>query len=235
MKDWRRVMVPILVLISFIIIASIRWYIMTERNKAAKAARAYGPIPVPQEGPTKIPATGFFYHPGHTWVYVHDDQMVSVGTTDFASHFAGNLAKVKLPKEGMRMHKGDPAWTLISRKRRRLDQTMPIDGKVVAVNSKLIEDPNLAQSSPFEHGWVLRVRPRHLMSNVQNLFSAESAQKWTSSILSRITAQLSPALGIVAQDGGEWSSAFGDRMTEEAWESIRDDLFGSKEAESLTS
>ncbi len=228
-------MVPILVLVSFILIASIRWYLMTERNKAAEAARAYGSIPIPEGSPTSKPASGFFFHPGHTWVFVHDDQMVSIGTTDFASHFAGDLAKVKLPKEGMRMHKGDPAWTLISKKRRRLDQTMPIEGKVVAVNSKLIEDPNLAQISPFEHGWVLRVRPRQLMSNVQNLFSAESAQKWTSSVRSRIAAQLSPALGIVAQDGGEWSNAFGDRLTDEAWDSIREDLFGSKEAEPITS
>ena len=228
-------MVPILVLVSFILIASIRWYLMTERNKAAEAARAYGPIPVPHDGPAKIPASDLFYHPGHTWVYVHDDQMVSVGTTDFASQFAGNLAKVKLPREGMRMQKGDPAWTLISKKRRRLDQTMPIEGKVIAVNSELIEDPNLAQSSPFEHGWILRVRPRHLMSNVQNLISAESAKKWTSSVRSRISAQLSPALGIVAQDGGEWSNAFGDRLTDEAWDSIREDLFGSKETAPITS
>jgi len=228
-------MVPILVLISFILIASIRWYLMTERNKAAEAARAYGPILVPQDGPTTVPDSGFFYHPGHTWVYVHDDQMVSIGTTDFASHFAGNLAKVKLPKEGVRMHQGDPAWTLISRKRRRLDQTMPIDGRVVAVNSKLIEDPNLARVSPFEHGWVLRVRPQQRMSNVQDLFCAESARKWTSSVRSRIAAQLSPALGMVAQDGGEWSSAFGDRLTDEAWESIRNDLFGSEETSTIVS
>lgn len=228
-------MVPILVLVTFILIASIRWYLMTERNKAAEVARAYGSIPIPEGGSTSKPDSGFFFHPGHTWVFVHDDQMVSIGTTDFASNFAGNLAKVKLPKEGMRMQKGDSAWTLISKKRRRLDQTMPIDGKVVAVNSKLIEDPNLAQSSPFEHGWVLRVRPRQLMSNVQNLFSAESAQKWTSSVRSRIAAQLSPALGIVAQDGGEWSGAFGDRLTDEAWESIRNDLFGSKETSPIAS
>ena len=50
---------------------------------------------------------------------------------------------------------GESAWTLVSSRDRRLKQTMPIDGKVVAVNQELIEDPDLANSSPYEKGWIL--------------------------------------------------------------------------------
>jgi hypothetical protein len=44
----------------------------------------------------------------------------------------------------------------------------------------------------------------------------------------RVTARLSP-LGAVAADGGEWAAAFGDRLDDATWETLRCELFPGAE------
>lgn len=221
------VMVPILVLATFVVIVLAQLFILSRRKKAAEVARAHSMIPIAEGVPPTLPLPNFLFHPGHTWVYVHDDNLVSVGATEFASNFAGHLASVNVPREGARLRQGESAWTLVSARDRRLKQTMPIDGKVVAVNRELLEDPDLANNSPYEKGWILRVRPRDLQSSIRNLLTEAAARAWIDATQAKITAQLSPALGAVAQDGGEWSSGFGDRLEDTDWETLRRDLFPS--------
>lgn len=223
-------MVPILVLATFIVIALGGWYLQKRREMIAEAARAHGPIPIPAGGTPGQPSADFLFHPGHTWVYVHDDGLVSVGATDFATNFAGQLSAVEMPGEGARLHQGDSAWTLVSAKDRRLDQVMPIEGKVLAVNSDLLENPELAQSSPYEEGWILRVRPRELKSSIRNLLSAEASRIWIDATRTKISALLSPALGALAHDGGQWIAGFGDRLEDSDWENLKQDLFSAAAA-----
>lgn len=218
-------MVPILVLATFVVIVLTQLVILALRKRAAEIARAHSMAPVTEGAPSSLPSSDFLFHPGHTWVFVHDDNLVSVGATRFASNFAGHLASVNVPREGARLRQGDSAWTLVSARDRRLRQTMPIDGKVVAVNQELLEDPDLANDSPYEKGWILRVRPRDLQNSIRNLLTEGAARAWIDATQSKITAQLSPALGAVAQDGGEWSSGFGDRLEDSDWDALRRDLF----------
>jgi glycine cleavage system H protein len=170
---------------------------------------------------------GFLFHPGHTWAHVHEDGLVSIGTTDFASNFTGNLAAIELPKEGRRIRQGERAWTLVAANDRRLRQTMPIDGRIIAVNDGLLKDPGLTQRSPYEEGWILRVRPRHLDESARNLLPETVAQGWIDAAQARITSVLSPAMGAVAYDGGEWVTGFGDQLSDPDWETLKRDLFPS--------
>jgi glycine cleavage system H protein len=218
-------MTPILVLATFVAIMLVQWSLQVRRKRAAAMARARSPIPLAEGIPGAQRLKDFLFHAGHTWVRVHDDGLASVGTTDFASNFTGQLSSIKLPREGARLHQGEPAWTLISSRDRRLKQVMPIEGKVLAVNSDLLEDPELAQRAPYESGWILRVRPRNLESSIQNLMPDTTARGWLDAVVASITAHLSPALGSLAQDGGEWATGFGDRLEEEDWQSLKDDLF----------
>ena len=171
-------MVPILVLATFVVIVLAQVVIVALRRRAAEIARAHSMAPVTEGAPSALPSSDFLFHPGHTWVYVHDDNLVSVGATQFASNFAGHLASVNVPREGARLRQGDSAWTLVSARDRQLRQTMPIDGKVVAVNRELLEDPDLANDSPYEKGWILRVRPRDLQNSIRNLLTEGAARAW---------------------------------------------------------
>lgn len=166
-----------------------------------------------------------WFHPGHTWVRPHGAEPVRVGATDFAANFVGSVKSVELPREGAQLRAGDPVWTLVSRGGRRLRQLMPVDGEIVAVNHALERRPGLAQQSPYDEGWIVQVRPRDLLRSLEGLLSGEPARRFLDETLRKVNERLRPALGAVAQDGAEWAPAFGERLGDLQWETLRVDLF----------
>ena len=105
------------------------------------------------------------------------------------------------------LEQGEAAWTLVAGGDRRLTQVMPIEGKVIAVNEKLRENPELLQESPYKSGWLLCVRPRRLQDTLTNLLHGKSADAWRTSTREDVVSRLAPAMGTVAHDGGEWVRA----------------------------
>jgi glycine cleavage system H protein len=206
-------MTILLVILMVTVLLLVDWYVTKRRQRITSAARA------------AQSAGELFLDSGHTWVRVHGNDLVSVGATDLASNFAGILSTVALPREGARLDKGDPAWALVSRKNRQLEQLMPIKGRVLAVNDSLHDNPDLTQRSPYEDGWILRVRPRDLERSLRDLLPFTAARSLIDEALSRITRRLSPNLGAVANDGGEWVRGFGERFEDAQWNVLRDELF----------
>ena len=218
-------MTPLLVLITFAAILGVELAVQHRRRTVALAARArdLGPA-VAGSFPAKLPPD-ILLHAGHTWVQTHNGDLASIGATDLAANFVGTVSSVALPKEGQRLRPGDSAWTLISTKNRRLKQAMPIDGKVLAVNRELLRHPGLVQRAPYESGWILRVKPRDLGKSRVNLFAGTAAGMWLEAARTAVMKRLTPALGAVAQDGGEWVTAFGDHLPDDVWRALERDLF----------
>jgi glycine cleavage system H lipoate-binding protein len=170
-------------------------------------------------------AGDLYFHPGHTWVRVSQDGLVSVGMSDFASNFAGSPRKVALPERGDRLRQGEPAWTVSSKGERELTQVMPVDGTVLAVNKDLHRDPDLVQQSPYGKGWILCAKPRHLPDALANLMHGTTAAAWMDSSRQTLLAHLATAMGTVAHDGGEWAAGFGDRLEDADWETVKREMF----------
>jgi glycine cleavage system H protein len=208
-------MVPILVLLTVVAFFVVEWQLDNRRAAALLHARA---TPFAREG-------DLFLHPGHTWVRPTSDGLVSIGASGFACNFAGSPQRIKLPRVGRRLHLGEPAWTLLSKRGRVLEQAMPIRGKVVAVNEALRIDPTLAQRSPYDAGWILRVRPGDLRGGLRNLLHGDAANAWREAVRSTATAELLPAMGMLAQDGGDWIVGFGDELDDESWSRTQKMLF----------
>jgi len=209
-------MVAALVVMTFVAFILLDYYLVQSRKKAVQTATASS-------------SGNLYFHPGQTWARVAPNGLVTVGVTEFASSFAGSLSRVKLPARGGRLEQGEPAWTLVSDRNRRLTQVMPVEGKVIAVNKKLREDPALLQESPYENGWLLCVRPRRLQDTLSNLLHGKSADAWKTSSREALVSRLAPALGTVAHDGGEWAAGFGDRLDDDDWEAVKADLFPDAE------
>jgi glycine cleavage system H lipoate-binding protein len=223
-------MVVLMVLLTIAAFLLLDWYLVRWRNRVhavspdSRTAYADAGVPVPS-------VADLFFHPGHTWVRVAPDGLLSIGVSDFAAHFAGKLADVELPREGTSLGQGEPAWTLVSKGRRRLPQVMPVEGKVLEVNRELLRDPQMLQRSPYVNGWVLKARARRLGESLRNLLHGRAAETWLDSSKSGITSRLSPALGALAQDGGQWVATFGDLLPDEEWEMLRKEHFPTDTAE----
>lgn len=214
-------MVVILVLLTIAAFFAIDWYARRRRASVPAAAEAYEPvrtIRIAEPAPLMI-------HPGHSWVRIAPDGVAAVGASTFASCFAGRLAAIEVPRVGALLRQGQPAWTLVSSRRRRLTQVMPVDGEVIEVNEELQRDPGLAQRASIGEGWILRVRPRGLPERFHNLFVDRLGSAWDDATRLRLNQVLSPALGARANDGGEWVPGFGDLLSDEDWEQLRHELF----------
>lgn len=213
-------MVIILVLLTIAAFFAIDWYVRRHAS-VPETPRAYEPVRTIR---TAEPAP-LLVHPGHSWVRIAPDGVAAVGASAFASCFAGRLAAIEVPRVGALLRQGQPAWTLVSSNRRRLTQVMPVDGEVVAVNEALEREPGLAQRDATGEGWILRVRPRGIPERLHNLFVDRLGSAWDDATRLRLNQVLSPSLGARANDGGEWVPGFGDLLSDEDWEQLKNELF----------
>jgi glycine cleavage system H protein len=220
--------VVLMVLLTFGVFLLVDWYRIHKRE-AAGVPVAGAAAPVSSGARSSLPATeALFFHPGHTWVRVAPEGQVAVGVSEFASNFVGRLKDVLVPREGQRLRQGETAWTLVSQRGRRLRQVMPVDGTVVAVNAELDGSPMLIQESPYEKGWLLRVKPDRLGESLSNLMHGLAAKTWLDSSRTAMSSRLGAGLGVLALDGGEWVPAFGDLLEDEDWKSLEAELFPSE-------
>lgn len=119
------------------------------------------------------------YTQSHEWLRVEDDGLVTVGITDHAQELLGDLVFVELPEVETEYVAGDECCVVESVKAAS-DVYMPISGEVVEINESLLDEPETINSSPYDSGWLFRLRPSddgfEEMEEFDELLDAESYQ-----------------------------------------------------------
>lgn len=98
------------------------------------------------------------YSKEHEWALSQDDGSVLIGITDFAQDELGEVIYVDLPKPGDRVTQNARMGEIESVKAFS-ELYSPVTGEVTAVNDDITTAPELVNSSPYEQGWMLRVKP----------------------------------------------------------------------------
>ncbi len=96
------------------------------------------------------------YTESHEWVRLIDD-IATIGITDFAQHELGEIVFLELPEAGVSVSASEPCGTIEAVKSAE-DLISPISGKVEEKNSDVEESPDIINKSPFDDGWLYRVR-----------------------------------------------------------------------------
>ncbi len=91
----------------------------------------------------------------HEWIDVEDD-IATVGITEYAQGQLGDIVFVELPETGARIEQGKDAAVVESVKAAS-DVYAPITGEITEVNPALEDDPALVNSSPEEDGWFFKM------------------------------------------------------------------------------
>lgn len=118
-------------------------------------------------------------HEEHTWVKVVDDEGV-IGITDYAQQQLGKVIYVELPEEGDELAAGEEFGQIESTKATS-DLIAPVSGEVLAINDALDDDPSVINDSPYEDGWMLRVKLSD-ESELNDLLSQEEYEEMTSQL-----------------------------------------------------
>ena len=125
-----------------------------------------------------------YYHKEHFWARVEGDT-VTVGTSDFAQKLAGQIVYVELPPIGKAVEQGKPCGSMESGKWVGRVYA-PVSGKVEAVNSELEDSPELINDSPYEKGWIFKIKASALQDDLKNLMKGESLQSFIKSEIERV-------------------------------------------------
>lgn len=115
-----------------------------------------------------------YYTESHEWVRIEGD-IATVGITDFAQHELGDIVFVELPEVGMKVSSGEPCGSIEAVKAVE-DMISPLSGKIVERNTDLEDSPDLMNKSPYEDGWLMKIRISD-KEELDNLLSAIEYKK----------------------------------------------------------
>ncbi len=180
---------------------------------AAVAARAARAAPV---GWFQVPE-GVHLHPGHTWARVERDGTVTVGADDFAHKLVGP-ALATVPALGAEVAQGEPAFT-IGDGETYVPMLSPVDGRVTAVNAAAQERAD-GIADPYGTGWLFKVKPTRLPSNLHQLLSGGAARRFLDAAGEALSMRLTPELGAVLQDGGAPVHGTAREIAGEGWDAV---------------
>ena len=117
------------------------------------------------------------YTKTHEWVKKVNSKEVIMGITDFAQQQLKDIVFVELPSVGKELKMGTPCAVVESVKA-AYDIYAPVSGKVLKINQKIQEKPQLVNEDPYGEGWFLYIE----ISNPNELSSLLSPdQYWAAS------------------------------------------------------
>ncbi|MBN1958204.1 MAG: glycine cleavage system protein GcvH [Desulfuromonadales bacterium] len=96
------------------------------------------------------------YTEEHEWVLVEDD-VATIGITDFAQEQLGDVVFVELPEVGDRFDVGK-SFGVVESVKAVSDVYAPVSGEVVEINEELPDEPEILNNSPYEDGWMVKIR-----------------------------------------------------------------------------
>lgn len=97
------------------------------------------------------------YTNDHEYVRKGDDNVVTVGITDFAQGELGDVVFINLPKVGESLT-AQQTFGTIEAVKAVADLFAPMAGEVVEVNQALDADPAVVNSDPYGAGWMIRLK-----------------------------------------------------------------------------
>lgn len=96
------------------------------------------------------------YTKEHEWLRVEGD-LVVVGITEHAATALGDVVFVELPEVETMVAEGDEVVVIESVKAAS-DILAPLDGEIVEVNEKLVDNPALVNEDPTGAAWFFKIR-----------------------------------------------------------------------------
>ncbi len=95
------------------------------------------------------------YTQTHEWVSLAG-KIATVGITDHAQKEISDVVFVEFPKIGQSLKQKESAMVIESVKA-AFDIYAPVSGKVLKINDKLKDRPELINRSPYEEGWLFQL------------------------------------------------------------------------------
>ena len=96
------------------------------------------------------------YNHDHDWARVEDGEAL-LGISWFAVDSLGELVHFEPPDIGSNVAK-DESYGEVESVKAVSDLISPLSGEVLAVNQKVLDEPETVNADPYGEGWLIRIR-----------------------------------------------------------------------------
>jgi glycine cleavage system H protein len=115
------------------------------------------------------------YAKSHEWLKLSSDATALVGITDYAQNSLGDITYVQLPKVGATLKAGE-TFGVVESVKAASDLYSPVAGTVLEVNRALDSAPETLNQSPYEGGWILKIKLSDPATAAEALLDAKAYQ-----------------------------------------------------------
>jgi glycine cleavage system H protein len=125
-----------------------------------------------------MPSSQLRFTREHEWVKLVEEvaegipPLAIVGISNFAQEQLGDIVSVELPKKGTKAARME-AIAIIDSVKASSDIYSPLTGEVIETNEELLERPELINQSPYDLGWVVKIKPDNLSAEINEMMSPE--------------------------------------------------------------
>ncbi len=116
------------------------------------------------------------YAKSHEWVKLAGDGTALVGITDYAQNSLGDITYVQLPKIGATFAVG-ATFGVVESVKAASDLYAPVACTVLDVNKVLDATPETVNQSPYEGGWIMKVKLTDPANGAGALLDAAAYEK----------------------------------------------------------
>jgi glycine cleavage system H protein len=114
------------------------------------------------------------YTKDHEWIKVEGNSGI-IGITEFAQGELGDIVYVDIDPDIAEIISGQSFGTIEAVKTVS-DLYAPVDGKVVSLNERLKDEPQLINSDPYGDGWIIKVELSN-PAQIDELLTASAYQE----------------------------------------------------------
>jgi glycine cleavage system H protein len=115
----------------------------------------------------------------HEWIKIKDGVAI-IGISDFAQEQLGDIVSIELPKAGGVFRQGQ-TMAIVDSVKASSDIYAPISGEIIEVNEGLIEKPEMINQSPYDSGWIAKIKPSN-MEEFESLMTKEKYDRYIGEI-----------------------------------------------------
>ena len=163
--------------------------------------------------------TGYYFHNGHAWACIESGGYIRVGLDDFALKVLGQADALDLPLMGKELGQNKVGWGL-KRKHNLADVLSPVDGVIMEVNSKVRENPKLANHEPYGEGWLFMVRTPDIKDTMKKLMVDQDSLAWMNTEVNSLETMIEEVAGPLAADGGYLADDIYGNLPDLGWDNL---------------
>jgi len=132
------------------------------------------------KGDTMEVKKDLLYTKEHEWIRI-EGNTGTIGITNYAVETLGDITFVEFLQEGEKVAQFQRIGTIESVKAAS-DIYTPLSGKIISCNPKVVESPEIINSSPYNEGWLVTIELENADQEIKNLMSPEDYENYIKSL-----------------------------------------------------